>query len=266
MFQMMKIRYNAKHKSKNIMVKLVGILNLTPDSFSDGGQNSSLAAALRRTREMFDQGAAIVDVGAESTRPGAEALSWQKEVGRLKQFIEAIKSLNFNISLDTYHPQTVEWVNKELSGFIINDVTGFRDPAMRQIAARSGQRVILSHFPQSSPSIQAAHREKPVDSVEHVLQELRESIKELLQAGVAKDKIIVDPGIGFGKTKRLNWQLLQFASYLPEYEVMIGYSRKRFLGEGRFELLANYTAGQIAAESGAKYLRVHDVAGHASLI
>ncbi len=137
---------------------------------------------------------------------------------------------------------------------------------MRDVAASTGNKVIVGHLPKASHNIQAAHRKQSTDSINQVIQELRDSIEQLLQAGVARDNIIVDPGIGFGKTKELNWKLLRFGLYIPEHEVMIGYSRKRFLGEKRMEIETNYLAGQIAVDSGVKYLRVHDVQGHASLV
>ena len=248
------------------MTELVGILNLTPDSFSDGGQNASVEAAVKHAQGMFAAGASIVDVGAESTRPGAGVIDWTEEVARLAGFIAKAKAQDWAISLDTYHPQTVDWASQKLGRFIINDITGFRDPAMRQIAAKTGNKVIASHLPQASRSIQQAHQDKPVDSIEQVVDELNSSVEQLVQAGVAQTNIIVDPGIGFGKTKELNWGLLEFGRFMPQHEVMIGYSKKRFLGPDRLSLETNRRAGQIAIEANASYLRVHDVAGHASLV
>ena len=239
---------------------------MTPDSFSDGGQNNSVETAIKHAEEMLSQGASIVDVGAESTRPGADAIDWNEEVSRLSGFIQQVEALGWNISLDTYHPETVDWASKNLSNFIINDVTGFRNPAMRDVAASTGNKVIVGHLPKVNRSIQAAHRKKPIDSINQVVQELHDSIEELVQAGVARDNIIVDPGIGFGKTKELNWKLLRFGLCIPEHGVMIGYSRKGFLGENRMEIETNYLAGRIAVDSNAKYLRIHDVQGHASLV
>lgn len=247
------------------MTELVGILNITPDSFSDGGRNISVEAALESARKMISDGASIIDVGAESTRPGAGEIGWAEEVARLSGFIEKAGDQGWPLSLDTYHPQTVDWVSRKLANFIINDITGFRDPAMRDIAAETGNRVIVSHLPKVSPGIQDAHQKKPADSANQVVEELHSSTEKLIRAGVARDKIIVDPGIGFGKTKELNWKLLEFGLLMPRHEVMIGYSRKRFLGEKHLEIEINRRAGKIAIDSGAKYLRVHDVLGHASL-
>lgn len=248
------------------MAELVGILNITPDSFSDGGQNDSTKAAILSAEKLFEDGASIVDVGAESTRPGAEPISWQEEVNRLTGFMRHARTMNWPVSLDTYHPETVDWASKQLGSFIINDVTGFRERAMRDLAARTGNKVIISHLPQASRSVQEAHQGKLVDSIDQVVRELHDAIDQLIQAGIGRDNIIVDPGIGFGKTRDLNWQLLKFGRHMPDYAVMVGYSRKRFLGEGRMEIEANYSAGRIAVDAGAKFLRVHDVKGHAPLI
>ncbi len=98
---------------------------MTLDSFSDGGQNNSVEAAIKHAEEMFSEGASIIDIGAESTRPGADAIDWSEEVTRLSDFIQQVEALGWNISLDTYHPETVAWASKNLSNFIINDVTGF---------------------------------------------------------------------------------------------------------------------------------------------
>ena len=247
------------------MAELVGILNMTPDSFSDGGRHNEIETAIKHAEKLLGEGASIVDVGAESTRPGAEAIGWREEVARLAGFIRHAEAAGWRISLDTYHPETVDWASQILAGFIVNDVTGFRNPAMREIAARSGNKVIVGHLSRTSGSIQAAHRGEPIDSINQVMQELGDSIEQLVLAEVGRDKIIVDPGIGFGKTSRLNWELLKLGRLMPEHEVMVGYSRKRFLGKDRLKLEANYAAGLIAVEAGAKYLRVHDVRGHASL-
>ncbi|MCY4088713.1 MAG: dihydropteroate synthase [Candidatus Saccharibacteria bacterium] len=248
------------------MVKLVGILNITPDSFSDGGKYSSPAKAIEYASKMFNQGAFMVDIGAESTRPQAQALNWRTEVERLSDFIRLIADFNWNLSIDSYHPETIDWISRYLKQFTINDVTGFRNPKMLEIAVRTGSQIIVSHLPKISRDIQAAHQGQLIDSMNQVIKELDQTIKQLATAGIKKNNIIVDPGIGFGKTKQLNWKLLEFAQHMTEYDVMIGYSRKRFLGPNRLGLDVNLSAGQIAAKAGAKYLRVHDIDGHTSLL
>lgn len=245
---------------------LVGILNLTPDSFSDGGEHTDPAAAVRHAGRLYAEGAAIVDVGAESTRPGAVPLSWEEEVLRLDPFLKEMPHRRRPLSLDSCHPETVSWAHGLIGSFLINDVTGFASPAMRAVAAETASPVVVGHLPLSAGGdIQRAHREKPVDSVGQVVDELNTRVVELVRAGVDDGSIIVDPGIGFGKTAPTNWELLRVAEHFPGRRVMVGYSKKRFLGEGRMDLLPNLEAGQIAVDSGAAFLRVHDVAPHVSL-
>ena len=245
------------------MVVLVGILNLTPDSFSDGGQFNRVAAAIDHAAQMIADGAALIDVGAESTRPNAATLSVREEWARL----EAVLSVLLNkypgkISLDTYHPLTVQRAF-ELGPVIVNDVTGMNNPAMVETVLELKARCIISHLP--GVTIQVAHKLAPVKSVTEVKQDLLARKKALVEKGLPASKIILDPGIGFGKSQELNTQLLSFAEEARDHEVMIGYSRKRFLGEHRLEIATNLQAGRVAVAAGAKYLRVHDVAGHRQL-
>lgn len=248
------------------MTKLVGILNITPDSFSDGGQFNGIDAATQRAEELFGIGIAFLDVGAESTRPNATPLSWYEEVDRLREFIAVVKERGWLISIDTHRPETAAWVCAQLPAVILNDVTGFTDPHMVKVAVESQKRIIVSHLPHNvGADIQKAHEQKQVDSLDQVVRELRERIDSLVSEGVQPENIIADPGIGFGKTPELNWELLDFAATMPEYPVMIGYSRKRFLGEHRMDPDPNIEAGQRAIDAGAAYLRVHDVAAHHEL-
>lgn len=247
------------------MVQLVGILNVTPDSFSDGGRFLDVTAAIKRADELFAAGASIVDVGAESTRPNAQALTDDEEWARLNPVLQAvIPKYPGQISLDSYHPATVKkaWA---IGPVIVNDVTAFGDPNMLQVVGELHPTVIVSHLP-AGLTIQQAHQLTPVTTIQQVKDELLDKAKRLESLGLTKDQIILDPGIGFGKTPELNEQLLTFADQMPEYTVMIGYSRKRFLGDQRMELAPNLAAGNIATNHGAAYLRVHDVAGHNILI
>ncbi len=245
------------------MVKLVGILNITPDSFSDGGNFIDPVMAIKQAEKLFHDGASIVDVGAESTRPGAIPLTSEEEWARLKLVLEVlIPMYPGKISLDSYHPETI--LNAFTIGpVIINDVTGMNNPEMVNVATNLKATVIVNHIP--FIDIQRAHELKPVSTVSEVKRDLLAKAKLLESNGIEKLRIILDPGIGFGKTRNLNLKLLRFAEQVPDYEVMIGYSKKRFLGDERMELGPNLKAGQIAASSGAAYLRVHDVAGHVSL-
>lgn len=246
------------------MTRLVGILNVTPDSFSDGNLFLERVAALKQAEQLFSDGAALVDVGAESTRPGATLLSPAEEWHRLEPILpELLKRHPGRISVDTYHPETVAKA-LPLGPVIINDVTGLSDPGMADIIGKDKLTVIIGHLP--GKDIQAAHNGKLVSNLQQVVNDLLAKAHLLESKDLKKDQIILDPGIGFGKTPELNRQLLEFAKYMPGYQVMIGYSRKRFLGEQRLELEPNLAAGRVAIASGAAYLRVHDVAGHRQLL
>ncbi|HKX73544.1 MAG TPA: dihydropteroate synthase [Candidatus Saccharimonadales bacterium] len=246
------------------MVKLVGILNITPDSFSDGGKFVDPAAALAQAEQLFKDGASLVDVGAESTRPGATPLTADEEWARLEPVLgELVRRYPGKISLDTYHPETAERA-LALGDVIINDVTGMNNPAMVDVVARHRARCIVSHLP--STDVQAAHYQQLIDDIEIVKNDLLAKLALLGDRGLPPENIILDPGIGFGKTSGLNGALLSFARLVPGHDVMVGYSRKRFLGEDRMLLGPNLKAGRTAIASGAAYIRVHDVAGHNQLL
>jgi len=246
------------------MVQLVGILNVTPDSFSDGGHFMEPGAALEHAAQLFADGAALVDIGAESTRPGAAPLTPDQEWQRLESILkELVKLYPGKISVDTYHAQTAEKA-LSISDVIINDITGLNDPAMAETVVRHDAHCIVGHMRGTDP--QAVHRGELIDDIQIVVADLLAKTGLLQEKGLPKSKIILDPGIGFGKTERLNRELLEFAQYIPDYPVMVGYSRKRFLGDKRMELATNLEAGRVAIDSGAAYLRVHDVAGHKQLL
>lgn len=243
---------------------MVGVLNVTPDSFSDGNKFLKPAAAIKRAKQLFSDGASIVDIGAESTRPGAKALDADEEWSRLEEVLSSLVPLySGKLSLDTYHPETA---NKglDVGEIIINDVTGLNNPAMLALIMKRRPFCIISHL--TGTDIQAVHRGELLDDDKPIVEFLLSRAMGLEQSGISRERIILDPGIGFGKTPELNWKLLKFAKRVPDYQVMIGYSRKRFLGEKRMELEPNLEAGKIAKAAGAAYLRVHDVAGHRQLI
>ena len=245
------------------MSQLVGIINLTPDSFSDGGVYADAATALSRVAQLFRDGAAIVDIGAESTRPGADPLTTDEERARLEPILPTLmEQYEGQLSLDTYHPETADWA-LGLGSIIINDVTGMRNPRMIEVISRHGAQCIVSHLP--TDDVQSAHHGEPISDMQVVIDDLLATESLLRAEGLDAEDIILDPGIGFGKTPELNRELLEFARYVPDKSVMIGYSRKRFLGEDRMELAPNLAAGRIALAAGASYLRVHDVAGHQAL-
>jgi len=244
--------------------QLVGILNITPDSFSDGDLYLDPDRAVKHAEKLFADGADMVDIGAESTRPGAAPVTPAEEWKRLQYVLDWFSNLYPNkLSLDTYHPETARRA-LAMRKFVINDITGISHPGMADVLIERQAQCIIGHVP--GGSVQAAHTGKLVDSLQQVIDELLSKAATLESKGLKRGKIILDPGIGFGKTEALNWQLLEFASYVPDYPVMIGYSRKRFLGEDRMSLEANLAAGQAAIAAGAAYLRVHDVAGHRQLL
>jgi len=248
------------------MAKLVGILNITPDSFSDGNLFLEPAAALRQAKKLFSAGASMVDIGAESTRPGAKALSAEAEWRRLEPVLTPLLELYpGKLSVDTYHPETAAKA-LALGEVIINDVTGVNNPAMVTVIARHKARCVIGHLPGKASDAQAAHQGQLIDDVRIVKNDLLAAAELLRKNSLEQGQIILDPGIGFGKTAKLNQKLLKFAREVPDYQVMVGYSRKRFLGEQRMELAPNLAAGRIAIKAGATYLRVHDVAGHRQLL
>ncbi len=240
---------------QNRVFRYIGILNITPDSFSDGGKYLSLNNALLQTKYLFDSGVSIVDVGAESTKPQAKAVSEKEEWARLELILpELLRRYPKRISLDT---QKFNIAKKfcQLGGTIINNVSGFQDIKMRYLALKYNTINIVNHFP--GKSIFEVHKKK-IDSVFQVIQELLQTKETLMNFGILPQNIILDPGIGFGKTNELNWKLLSFAKFLPFERILIGHSQKSFLGKYRFEQICNRIAGKIAIDSGAEFLRIHN--------
>jgi dihydropteroate synthase len=245
-------------------MQLVGILNITPDSFSDGDLYLDPDRAVRHAEQLFTDGASLVDIGAESTRPGATPVLPVEEWQRLHYVLEWFSTLYpHKLSLDTHHSETARRA-LALREFIINDVTGLADPVMADVIIEHQARCVIGHLP--GTDIQTVHQAAPINSLQQVIDELLAKAALLEKRGLRRGNIILDPGIGFGKTDELNWRLLEFAQNVPDYRVMIGYSRKRFLGPKRMELAPNLAAGRIAIAAGAAYLRVHDVAGHRQLL
>ena len=237
-------------------VKIFGILNFTPDSFSDGGKFFSKKKALEQAEKLFSGGANFLDVGAESTRPGATEISADAEFARLEKILPILikKFGGEKISLDTKNFSTAQkFLN--LGGKILNDVSGFSHPKMAEIAPQFS-RVILNHFP--GKNLREVH-EKKIDSIAQIRDELLQKKNFLVRAGVAPKKIILDPGIGFGKTAATNFALLRFAEILPREKILLGFSRKRFLGRDRFSREKNAAAAKIAVDSGADFLRLHEI-------
>jgi dihydropteroate synthase len=253
------------------MTELVGILNVTPDSFSDGGLYEKPEDALRHADDMFAEGAVLVDVGAESTAPHSPKIGPAEEWRRLEPILPVLlERYPGQISLDTRHPETAERA-LGIGRVMINDMTCMTNPYMVKAVVDNGACCIIGHIPGND--VHAVHSGKLLDDIYQVRDDLFDREARLLQAGLSPHDIILDPGIGFGKTPELNAGLLSFAEVAPGHQVMIGVSKKRFIhdyfvgeGETRYDIEPNRRAARIAIASGARYLRVHDVAGHRELL
>ncbi len=248
---------------------IMGVLNVTPDSFSDGGSYFDPAAALDHARELIAHGADIIDVGGESTRPGSEPVSAEEELRRVCPVIRAIRSeSDVLISIDTSKALVAEEAVKA-GADIINDVTGLTgDPAMPEVAARSGAGIVLMHMQGEPRTMQVApHYE---DVVAEVREFLRQRISLALSYGMAVERLAIDPGIGFGKTQEHNLALLRETARFAELDrpVLIGVSRKSFLGRITGSTSIEDRAWPAVAvtsfcrEAGAHIFRVHEPKPH----
>ena len=209
---------------------VMGVLNVTPDSFSDGGKYQTLDDALAKVSELVLAGAQIIDVGGESTRPGAERISIEEEQKRVLEIIRAIKS-NYKvlISIDTMNASTAA-AAIEAGADIINDVSGgLADEAMFSVAAASKKHIVISHWRGFSAEMDDLNNYS--DIAIDVAKELQERIYVALAAGVTKEQIIIDPGLGFAKDAKQNWQLVANLDELEKlgFPILVGASRKRFI-------------------------------------
>jgi dihydropteroate synthase len=251
---------------------VMGVLNVTPDSFSDGGRYLDRAAAIAHGAEMHAAGADIIDVGGESTRPGADRVDAATEIGRVLPVVTALVRLGIPVSVDTTRAK-VAAAMAEAGATMINDVSGgLADPDMARVAADTGLPWVLMHWRGRSRDMDALASYN--DVVTDVRAELVRRVDVALGAGVSEDAIVLDPGLGFAKTSKHNWQLLQRLDVLVDlgFRVLVGASRKRFLGKllaaqdgsprppaGRETATAVVSA--LAADRGAWGVRVHDVVG-----
>jgi dihydropteroate synthase len=252
--------------------RLAGILNVTPDSFSDGGRFFDLNRAVSRARAMQKEGADWIDLGGESSRPGARAVSAREEIRRVLPVLKKLKKyIRIPISVDTTKAEVAEAVLAE-GADMINDITALRGgKKLARSIARSGASVILMHMQGNPRSMQ----KKPV--YRNVVREVRDYLayaaKGALEAGIPKNKILIDPGFGFGKTPEHNLQLL---GHLDEFHriglpIFVGLSRKSFIGTLTGAPVSKRLSGSLgtaalAVMGGAHVLRVHDVAAHKQLI
>jgi dihydropteroate synthase len=249
---------------------IFGILNYTPDSFYDGGKNFAADQALAHAKKLIKNGADYIDVGAEATNPFVKPISAEDEIERLTPILpELLKAFPNKISLDTYHAKTLQWA-LQFGVPVLNDVSGLADSGMIKLASEHKLSCIVGHLPKAAGGVPTNSHSYKIDDLNQVVADMLERTEALEAAGIKKSKIILDPNIGFGKTMRLNWQLIQEFAKHVDYPVMIGASHKRFLGfseagneleagqELRFTKQRNVLAANYAQQSGAKYLRVHE--------
>jgi dihydropteroate synthase len=244
--------------------QVMGIVNATPDSFSDGGQHAGAAAALRHCEQLLEEGADILDIGGESTRPGSPAVPLQEELARVLPVVAGAVRLGVPVSVDTYKPDVMQ-AALDLGADIVNDIWALRQPGAAEAVARHPAcGVCLMHMHRDPQTMQATPMEG--DVVPQVLSFLELSTQSLQALGVDKARIVLDGGIGFGKTVAQNFALLARQRELLDlgYPLLAGWSRKSSLGavtglpvEER--LVPSVAAAVLAVERGARIVRVHDV-------
>lgn len=243
---------------------VMGILNVTPDSFSDGGQFTNKASALEHANQMIDDGATIIDIGGESTRPGAQAVSIDEELQRTIPVIEALSvNPDILISIDTSKPEVMK-AAVEVGACLINDVRALREPGALEMAAQLDVPVCLMHMQGQPRTMQKEPRYD--DVVTDVKNFLTERVEACIAAGINRQNLIIDPGFGFGKTLEHNLTLFKHLESFHELKlpILVGVSRKSMIGmlldrpvEER--LPASLAMAALATWLGAKILRVHDV-------
>jgi dihydropteroate synthase len=242
---------------------VMGIVNVTPDSFSDGGQHMRHEAAIAHARQLIEDGADLIDIGGESTRPGAQPVALQEELDRVLPVIEGLRSIPVPISIDTCKPEVMR-AALAAGASMVNDINALQDAAAMQVVAASDAAVCLMHKQGDPQTMQRQpHYE---DAVAEVSEFLRGRIPAAEAAGIAKERIVIDPGFGFGKTLAHNLALLRHLDRLRELgvPVLAGLSRKAMLGaitgqDVNHRVAASVAAALIAVQKGAAIVRVHDV-------
>lgn len=243
---------------------VMGILNVTPDSFSDGGKHNQLIDAVKHANAMINAGATIIDVGGESTRPGADDVSVDEELARVIPVVEAIaQRFEVWVSVDTSKPEVIR-ESASAGAHIINDIRSLQEPGALAAAAQTGLPVCLMHMQGEPRTMQnAPHYDDVFASVNRYFVE---QIARCEAAGIAKEKLLLDPGFGFGKNLHHNYQLLARLAEFHHFELplLVGMSRKSMVGQllnvGPTERLSGSLAcAVIAAMQGAQIIRVHDV-------
>jgi dihydropteroate synthase len=243
---------------------VMGILNLTPDSFSDGGRFASIEAAVAHAAAMVAAGADVIDVGGESTRPGAAAVSASEELARIEPVLARLASeVAAPLSIDTYKAEVAARA-AELGAVVINDVWGLqKDPAMADTVAAAETALVIMH--------NRAEKDAGIDIVADMERFFDRSLDMAAKAGIPRERIILDPGIGFAKTSAQNRAAFAHIAKLKQraLPILVGVSRKRFLGSDApaLDTLAGTIAANLAAAAlGASIFRVHDVAAHAAAL
>ncbi|WP_312757850.1 dihydropteroate synthase [Pulveribacter sp.] len=244
--------------------RVMGIVNATPDSFSNGGHHAGAAAALRHCEQLLKDGADILDIGGESTRPGSPPVPLQEELDRVLPVVQGAVRLGVPVSVDTYKAQVMQ-AALDLGADIINDIWALRQPGAAEVVARHGRcGVCLMHMHGEPASMQLSPLEG--DAVPQVLEFLQHSAQALQGLGVEKGRIVLDYGIGFGKTVEQNFALLarQRELLAAGYPLLAGWSRKSSLGSVTGlavdeRLAPSVAAAVLAVEQGARIVRVHDV-------
>ncbi len=246
----------------------MGVLNVTPDSFSDGGQFMDTAAAVARARTMVAEGAHIIDVGGESTRPGASPVSAEQEIARVVPVVEALaRELEVCISVDTSKPQVITAAVRA-GASLVNDVRALQEPGALEAAAETDAWICLMHMQGQPRTMQANPRYNAV--LTDVRDFLLERVRVCVDAGIERERLILDPGFGFGKTLENNLDLLANLGVLQAtgHPVLVGVSRKSMIGtitgrDAGERVHGSVAAAVIAAMQGAAIVRVHDVAATA---
>jgi len=245
--------------------QVMGIVNVTPDSFSDGGQHANTRAALNHCEQLLKEGANILDIGGESTRPGASMLSLTDELSRVMPVVRQAVHFNVPISVDTYKAEVMQAV-LDAGVDIINDVWALRRTGAQQVVVTHGHcGVCLMHMHGEPQTMQALPMQG--SSIHPVAEFLKNQAQALQELGVAQERIAIDPGVGFGKTVEQNFELLGHQGRLLDlgYPLLVGWSRKSSIGAvtgcavGE-RLVPSVAAAVLAVERGARLLRVHDVA------
>ncbi|MCC6609404.1 MAG: dihydropteroate synthase [Burkholderiales bacterium] len=242
----------------------MGVVNVTPDSFSDGGRLLAPGAAVAHAERLIEEGADLIDIGGESSRPGAAPVSAERELARIAPVLEALNGGAVPLSVDTVKPEVMREAIR-LGAAMINDISALREPGALAAVAASDAAICLMHMQGEPRTMQASPRY--TDVVDEVKRFLAERAAAAIAAGIARERIVVDPGFGFGKTVEHNRALLRALGAIAElgYPVLAGLSRKSTLGwiTGRpagERMPASIAAALLAAERGARILRVHDVA------